>query len=223
MNGQFPFEKTAAIQEVRRIYCARKVEIVARLDEFNCIWETGNEETIFAELIFCLLTPQSKAKSCWAAVQRLIEKKLMLVRDKDQLAEELNGVRFKYKKAQYIVEASRQFSADGGVSIKPRIRQFSDVCDMREWLVRNVKGMGYKEASHFLRNIGFGEEIAILDRHILKNLRWLGVIGKIPTHLTKARYFDIESKMAGLAIWVDIPMHHLDLVLWCKETGEIFK
>ena len=29
--------------------------------------------------------------------------------------------------------------------------------------------MSYKEASHFLRNIGFGENIAILDRHILKN------------------------------------------------------
>lgn len=83
--------------------------------------------------------------------------------------------------------------------------------------------MGYKEASHFLRNIGFGENLAILDRHILKNLVLLGVIESIPKGIIKNKYLEIEEKMAKLSKKIDVPMSHLDIVLWYKETGEIFK
>jgi len=93
----------------------------------------------------------------------------------------------------------------------------------REWLVRNVKGMGMKEASHFLRNIGLGENLAILDRHILKNLKKLGTIDDIPSHLSISKYLEIEEKMREFSSRTNIPMSHLDLVLWCRETGEIFK
>jgi N-glycosylase/DNA lyase len=83
--------------------------------------------------------------------------------------------------------------------------------------------MGYKEASHFLRNIGMGEDLAILDRHILKNLKILGVISEIPVSLTRNKYLEIEIKMRDFAENVKIPMSHLDLLLWYKETKEIFK
>jgi N-glycosylase/DNA lyase len=83
--------------------------------------------------------------------------------------------------------------------------------------------LGYKEASHFLRNIGFGENLAILDRHILKNLVLLGVIESIPKGIIKNKYLEIEEKMAKLSKKIDVPMSHLDIVLWYKETGEIFK
>jgi len=95
--------------------------------------------------------------------------------------------------------------------------------EMREFLVRNIKGMGYKEASHFLRNIGLGENLAILDRHILKNLISLGVIDSIPKTLTRKKYLKIEKKMREFAKDIGIPMAHLDLVLWFKEAGLIFK
>ena len=101
--------------------------------------------------------------------------------------------------------------------------EFNDVYSAREWLVQNVKGIGYKEASHFLRNIGFGEELAILDRHILKNLKFFGAIEEIPRSLPRKKYFEIEKKMKKLAEKVKISMSHLDLVLWYKETGEVFK
>jgi len=86
-----------------------------------------------------------------------------------------------------------------------------------------VKGLGYKEASHFLRNIGLGEEFAILDRHILRNLKDLQVIPEIPATLTRKRYLEIEEKVRRLAKDIGIPMGHLDLLLWSKETGHIFK
>ena len=83
--------------------------------------------------------------------------------------------------------------------------------------------MGYKEASHFLRNIGFADYLAILDRHILKNLKIFGIIEEIPKSLSKKKYLEIEEKMRNLANEVNIPLSHLDLLFWSKETGEIFK
>lgn len=110
-----------------------------------------------------------------------------------------------------------------GISIKALLDKFSDVYERREWLVKNIKGLGYKEASHFLRNIGFGKDIAILDRHILKNLNLLGVIKEIPESMGRKKYLGIEKNMAEFAKEIDIPLAHLDLLLWYKETGEIFK
>jgi N-glycosylase/DNA lyase len=109
------------------------------------------------------------------------------------------------------------------ISIKSVLSGVADIYECREWLVQNIKGIGYKEASHFLRNIGFGEKIAILDRHILKNLNQLGVIEELPKTISRAKYIWIEEKMKGFARQIDIPISHLDLLLWYKETGEIFK
>jgi len=215
-----PIEK---IDELKAIQISIQDEIESRLAEFDRIRKIGDDKAIFAELVFCILTPQSKARVCWAAVENLLDKNLLLKGESDQILGELHGVRFKYKKSEYVVEARDKLSIDGKIAIKSRISRFSDVCDAREWLVRNVKGIGYKEASHFLRNIGFGENLAILDRHILKNLRSLGVIEEIPDSLSRRRYLEIEMGMMEFADRVKIPMSHLDLVMWYNEAGEVFK
>ena len=215
-----PIEK---IDELKAIQISIQDEIESRLAEFDRIRKIGDDKAIFAELVFCILTPQSKARVCWAAVENLLDKNLLLNGESDQILGELHGVRFKYKKSEYVVEARDKLSIDGKIAIKSRISRFSDVCDAREWLVRNVKGIGYKEASHFLRNIGFGENLAILDRHILKNLRSLGVIEEIPDSLSRRRYLEIEMGMMEFADRVKIPMSHLDLVMWYNEAGEVFK
>jgi N-glycosylase/DNA lyase len=95
---------------------------------------------------------------------------------------------------------------------------------VRDWLVENIKGYGYKEASHFLRNIGLGRDIAILDRHILKNLKRYGVISKIPDSVGSRKvYLDIEERMRRFSKRSGIPMDALDLVFWSMQTGFIFK
>jgi N-glycosylase/DNA lyase len=121
------------------------------------------------------------------------------------------------------VGARDRFLIKGKLSIKISLKSVRDIHAYREWLVRNIKGLGYKEASHFLRNIGFGNQFAILDRHILRNLVYLDVIQDIPASLSRSRYLQIEQKMAEFARNVRIPLAHLDLLLWYKETGEIFK
>ena len=130
------------------------------------------------------------------------------------------GVRFNQRKAEYICLARLKFCER---SLRATLAGFASPQAAREWLVENVKGLGYKEASHFLRNIGLGEDLAILDRHILKNLTLLGVIDEVPSSPTKRIYIEIEQKMSAFSQKAGIPMGQLDLLLWYKEAGEVFK
>ncbi len=211
------------IDEILDFHRAQKEKIDARLADFRRIWSEGSDRDLFAELAFCILTPQSRARACWPAVERLRCGDLLFVGNAEEILNELKNVRFKERKASYIVSARNQFSRDGKLSIRSVLEGFSDPFALREWLVENVKGLGYKEAGHFLRNIGLGEDLAILDRHILKNLVLLGVIDEVPKSLTKKRYLEIEQRMIEFSKATGIPMGHLDMVLWSKETGEIFK
>lgn len=212
-----------SVAEIRKIWKEQKNVIEARLKEFKKLWDEGTDEEIFAELAFCLLTPQSKALVCWRAIENLRDSGVLWFGDEKYILNYLKGVRFKYTKAQNIVKARNFFTIDGDLKIKDMLSQFSNPVEMRDFLVRNVRGMGYKEASHFLRNVGLGEELAILDRHILKNLVKLGVIDEVPKGLTKRRYLKIEEKMKEFSRSIDIPMAHLDLVLWYRQTGRVFK
>lgn len=208
---------------IKRMHRSKSQGICSRLKEFKKMWLEKNDEEIFAELAFCILTPQSHAKACWNAIGRLKEKGILFKGDAQQIGKRLRGVRFHNKKSEYIVRARKFFMNNGTVSMRSALSQFSNMCKCREWLVKNVIGLGYKEASHFLRNIGFGEKIAILDRHILKNLKQLGIIEEIPQSMSRAKYLQIEKNMVKFAKQIDIPVSHLDLLFWYKETGEIFK
>ena len=88
--------------------------------------------------------------------------------------------------------------------------------------MENVKGLGYKEASHFLRNVGY-KDIAILDRHILRVLHENEIIQETPKQLTRRRYFMIENLMQNIAEDLDISLAELDLFLWHTKTGKVLK
>jgi N-glycosylase/DNA lyase len=211
------------LDEIRQIHSLIKNDVVKRLLEFSEIWKRGTEDAIFCELVFCLLTPQSSARRCDSALKKLNQQNLVFGGCLEDISCVLNIVRFKNKKAQYIVLARDFFTVDGKISIKKFIDPKGNVFEKREWLVKNIKGIGYKEASHFLRNIGFGKTISILDRHILKNLKLLHVITDIPSSITKGEYLKIEERMKLFAEFIEIPLDHLDFVLWYREAGEVFK
>ncbi len=217
-----PLEQKNALEELRDLYSEKRNAIHQRLREFREILDR-NDDDVFAELCFCLLTPQSSAKTCWAAVSRLKERSLLLKGEANEIQPQLNDVRFGDSKAKYIVEARATFSKDGKLYLKSHLSSFTNPFELREWMVENVKGLGYKEASHFLRNVGLGEEFAILDRHILRNLKRLDVITEVPVSITKKRYLEIEEKLRSFSREIGIPLADLDLLFWSRETGWIFK
>lgn len=207
------------VSSLKELYAQRRQEIKQRLKEFEQVGNSS-EEKIFEELCFCLLTPQSKAKICWNAICEL-KKRNKLFCNYEEIRKYLRGVRFQNNKAKYIEKAREFFTEKNKISIKKFLYNSDE--EIREFLVKNLKGLGYKEASHFLRNIGKGKSLAILDRHILRNLKELKVIDKIPKTLTKKKYLEIEEKMREFAKKIEIPLDELDLLFWSKETGEVFK
>ena len=213
------------VLEVKGIYKKKRKDFERRLADFRRIRGSGDDRAMLHELIFCIFTPQSKAVNCWRCVTGMIENRLMMNGTAADLLklEEMNGVRFKNKKAQFAVLARDKFVKEGVINIKNFLNGLGNVYQIREWLVENIKGYGYKEASHFLRNIGFGEDIAILDRHILKNLKLMGAIKSVPGSITPAFYLETERKMKVFAKRIRVPMAALDLILWYKEAGHIFK
>lgn len=201
-------------------YQSLKPQLTQRLKDFEEVGKQ-HDKILFAELAFCLCTPQSKAHAGDKAIKELLRTNLLYTGNKEQIKKILvqSGVRFHHNKSKYILEARTFFK---NVSLKEQL-QTKNQFELREWLVKNIKGLGYKEASHFLRNVGIYQELCILDRHILKNLVKYKAIKTIPPTLTKKRYLAIENNMKKFAQETNIPLAHLDLLFWAEETGEIFK
>jgi len=212
LEAQVPSE--VYITRFRHKFEKNRDKIDSRLKYFEAI-DKENRAKLFEELVFCLLTPQSRARTCDAAVQNLKAKNLLVNGSAKEIAQNIPGVRFQNNKSRWIIEARNKFTEYE--------LDFQDIAKLREKLIRDYKGLGYKEASHFLRNIGFGQDIAILDRHILKNLVKVGVIDEVPSTLSSKRYLEIEDLVRTFCSKIDINLGQLDLLFWSEETGEIFK
>jgi N-glycosylase/DNA lyase len=209
------------MNDLKEFYQERQKEIKNRLNDFRRNFEKDDKE-IFSEMCFCILTPQANARKCDAIIKKLKSTGLLFKGPKESISPHLKGARFINNKAGYIVDARKIFKTNDAFCVKKYIDD-KDVFKTREWLVENVKGFGYKEASHFLRNIGLGRHLAILDVHILKNLKKYGAINEIPKTLSKKEYLTVEKKMKEFADKAGIPFDELDLLFWCKETGFVFK
>ena len=216
--------KNTYFYEVEKIYENIKGQIEERLKEFRRIWREGNNKDIFCELAFCILTPQSKARNAWKAISELRDSNVLFTGSEDEIVPYLNIVRFNKTKAKNLYILRNQMTNEKGDFItKDFFSTFNSPFEMREWIVKNIRGMSYKEASHFLRNVGFGQELAILDRHILKNLLALEVIKEIPKTVTPKLYKEIEEKLKNYCKEINIPMENIDLLLWYLEAKDIFK
>jgi len=211
------------VDDLRAEYASKRSAIERRLEDFRRIGRT-EEDRLFEELCFCILAAQTGARRSDAAIAALRDADLLWSGESSDIASFLrHRTRFHNHKAAFIVHARERFSTDGDGRLATTLGSFASSKDARTWLVREVDGLGLKEASHFLRNTGRGEDLAILDRHILRNLIRHGVIRRLPATLTAKRYLEIESRMERFARDVEIPMAALDLVFWSRETGEIFK
>jgi N-glycosylase/DNA lyase len=202
-------------------YKTIKNTIRKRLSELALNWNKS-EKHIFAELAFCICTPLSKAVHCNEAVNKLEKSGVLFTGNDKQMKAFLQKVRFNNHKSKYILTAREFLTENGKLSIKKRI-DVKNIYKTREWLADNVKGIGFKEASHFLRNIGFGSTLAILDVHVLKNLCDFGVIKRVPDPVSRKAYIEIERKMKIFSKKIGIPMIEMDLLLWHNETGCIVK
>lgn len=202
-----------SIEKLKKSEVKNLVDI--RVREFKRNGVKSSSE-IFKELCFCILTANFNAEKS-IKIQTEIGNGFLTLSE-PQLAEKLKkfGHRYPNTRARCIVEARKYKGLLKGI-----IESFDNEDELREWLVKNIKGIGYKEASHFLRNIGY-INLAIIDFHIINLLERYKLFKK-PRTLTKKKYFKIENLLRKIAEKSNLNLAELDLYLWHMETGKILK
>jgi len=211
------------IEKIKVAYLERREEILKRLAEFQDIRENATDERLWEEMVFCFFTGGCSARMGIRSVEAV--RPLLLSGNHAELSQALVGRhRYPNARAGYIV-ASREFLQEYcGLRLREKLEGFDDNLARRDWLVKEkrIKGLGYKEASHYLRNIGY-KGYAILDKHVLRSLAELGIIDEPKPPNTRLRYLTVEGKLKDLAAAAKIDFDELDLVLWSMKTGEILK
>jgi N-glycosylase/DNA lyase len=212
------------IEELQRSYLEKRDAIRARIFEFEAVILEGDDERLFEELVYCIFTAGASARMGLNSVERI--RPYLLKAGRRRLNRMLIGAhRFPNARSEYVIHARDFLNHDCGLRLSERLKSFGDDADARrDFFARNpgVKGIGYKEASHYLRNIGyFG--YAILDKHILRTLNELGVIESPNPPGTKKNYLAVEDRMRKFAEDIRINFDELDLLLWSNKTGEILK
>ncbi|MBI3994772.1 MAG: N-glycosylase [Nitrospirae bacterium] len=210
------------MQTLREEYSQKREAIRSRLMEFERRFQEG-DAAIFKELCFCILAANSSAEMGMKSLAAIED--IVLEADLPMLQERLSrGFRYWRVRPSYIVHTRDYLKQEYGFKLRELLQSFPDPDSRRAFLAadKDIKGIGWKEASHFLRNIGY-RRYAVLDKHIRNCLCELGLIRKSLKPLSPARYRRIEKKMREFSDQIGIDMDELDLLFWSRKTGKILK
>ena len=201
----------------------RRHEIKSRLSEFEAVWHEGTDARLWEEMVFCFFTGGCSAKMGLRSIDAV--RPFLQLGSEPEIAEALSGVhRYPNARARYVFASRKFLEQHCDLRLRNKLESFGCPQERRDWLVKEkgIKGLGYKEASHFLRNIGL-KGYAILDKHVLKCLAELKIIDSTKPPNTRSRYLTIEDKLRELTERTKIDFDEMDLVLWSMKTGQILK
>lgn len=215
--------KPITIENIVDTHKKRRGEIRQRLREFAAIGRSGTDVNLLEEMVFCFFTGGCSARMGLNSLEAI--KPILLTADQPELANALVGHhRYPNARARYVATSRDFLREQYGLKLRKKLQSFDCRLERRDWLVREkgIKGLGYKEASHYLRNIGY-KGYAILDKHVLNCLAELKIIDDPKPPNTRLRYLNTEDKLRKLTELTGIDFDELDLVLWSMKTGVILK
>jgi N-glycosylase/DNA lyase len=215
--------ETLTIERIIEAHQERREEIRLRLSEFEAIWKEGSDEQLWEEMVFCFFTGGCSAKMGLRSIDAV--RPLLGHGSQPEIAIALTGVhRYPNARARYVFASRNFLKEDCNLELRKKLESFDCMLERRDWLVKEkgIKGLGYKEASHFLRNIGL-KGYAILDKHVLKCLAELKIIADPKPPNTRSTYLRVEDELRDLTERTKIDFDEMDLVLWSMKTGQILK
>jgi N-glycosylase/DNA lyase len=217
------FRPAVTIKNIKEAHASRRDEIRQRLDEFAGVGTRGDDRELWEEMVFCFFTGGCSAAMGLRSLEAV--RPVLMDGDQSQIAAALTGAhRYPNARARYIIHSREFLKEQYGLKLRKKLQSFECGLERRDWLVqeKGIKGLGYKEASHYLRNIGF-RGYAILDKHVLNCLTELKIIDEPKPPNTRARYLTVEAKLKQLTRRLKIDFDEIDLVLWSMKTGVILK
>lgn len=207
---------------LKKDYELKKQRIRQRLNSFKEVLNKSDLD-IFEELVFCILTANTSAKMALNSIQAI--RPHLLNGSQSSISQALKGKYIYYNiRPRYIIETREYLKKEFNFKLKEKILSFKDKQGLRDFFAqnKNIKGLGYKESSHFLRNIGI-KGYAILDKHILNTLYENKVIQNPKRPTNKNQYLELEKKYFEFASLLNIDPDELDLLLWSRKNGQILK
>lgn len=86
---------------------------------------------------------------------------------------------------------------------------------IRRYIVENVPGLGLKQSSMLLRDMGYDNKLAVLDRHILNYMYCVGLLDVCPRSIQSVcKYENFEEYFCLYAHAKSVCIKQLDVSIW---------
>jgi N-glycosylase/DNA lyase len=187
------------------------------------------ERQLWWELSCCILSSQVPYSSAVAAADAIDAKGVLLgtTADLEQLVSRLvpllqtplliegrqRSYRFPFARSVLLARARIAITRSAG-SLAAFLAASTDGGQSREWLIAHVPGLGPKQASMFLRNIGATYDLAILDRHVTNYMSAVGIESSSRILRNLAQYREREAVLSSHAQELGLRVGLLDWAIW---------
>ena len=229
------------LEKLKEEYGNKKNKIKERLSEFEKFFnepyswhyasgdlrllpsEAKDDHRLFEELAFCIFTANTSAEMVLKAVDAV--RNVLITGNADDMTRRLEGIyRFNNVRPSHIIHTRNYLKNNLNFKLKDKIKSFKGKSELRDFFALNkdIKGLAYKESSHFLRNIGF-KGYAILDKHIINSLFEFEILKTNEKPKNSKEYLEIEQKFIDFSKQIGINVDELDLLLWSGKNGRILK
>ncbi len=209
-------------------------------------WSSITEDDLWRELIACILGSRVRFEIAHSAVQRIKKMRLLSQSRRsshfDQYEQDIMGAlsgeshtqdgvgpqsRYPFFRirANQIRRAAERLYGEC-VSIREFLDDARDVREARRRLASEVAGLGPKQASLFLRNIGYAAHVAVLDVHVLTYMSWVGLIDTpVKSVSTVRKYESLEDVFIEHSCSFGYTPDRFDLAVWVvmKVAKEEYK
>jgi len=178
-------------------------------------------QDVWSSLLFCILSSQVRATTATHAVQVILgevpffEESLSSV----DVYNRLNSIlrrgdvrhRFPETRSQQIANSWFAF-AQVKDEFYGYLDSFSAEKDARVAVAERFPGLGFKQASMFLRDVGYSARLCVIDTHIL----WYCERMSLPLQgaLTTKRYLEVEEHLLALADTFGVAPNVFDSAVW---------
>lgn len=198
-------------------------------------WTMMDEVDYIREAVICVCSSQMRFEVAVAAGNRIASMsalKMMKSYHSSSIKDELNNIfreplevnfnnklrtvfpRFRNRILSYISRSFESFALSG-ISFRSILDNATTPKEARITLVQNVIGFGPKQASLFLRRVGYSNELAILDTHILDYLKIArGIQPKLSALARISGYEEIEHEFINVASEFNHVVGNVDLAVW---------
>ena len=224
-------------------------EVCFALDENDHqlpLWPRMTEDDLWRELVACILGSRVRFEVAHSAVDRIEKRRLLCQEHRSSrfddyeqdilnalcgktIAEDGVDNQRRYPffriRASQIRRAAERFYGSRG-SVHEFLDDVRGIREARRRLVSEVPGLGPKQASLFLRNIGYVANVAVLDVHVLTYMSWVGLTDTLVKSVSTIRKYEtLEDSFIKHSYSFGYTPDRFDLAVWVvvKVAKEEYK